>query len=865
MSIISGTISISGFEQIDEVLELEVLEKPGQHPRARFRAGITEGTDTTIFYTYDQERTVTITGTDVDLGNRVVLFTGYIEDLKIHHMGADYYEIEVDLLGTSCKLDQDKRNRSFQDVSMTHEGVMKKASSSTSGCSITWNGSPARPIGMPVIQYMETDWEFILRMASIYNKNVFANVSAEYPLLSIGMELSSSGVELKEHFYRVGVSKRFYELGGKRAGLIKKNFQYYQVTSRLKADMGQYVTFLGMQLVVCEKITRLSESEIRYTYRLSTQDYGSAKTIYNQSFIGRTILGNVIETKGETLKLDLELSDDDHDNSVAYPYNWTPETGNIMYCMPKAGTKVSLYFGDEEESSATVVNCVRTNGATCGKMGNPSNKHFTSEDGLAMDLNLDDMHFATAEDPKGNAFSRFFLLDDKSITFETVGTINVVANQSLNIDAKMIFMGAANGEVVFVGTLGSTKASFYLHYQFDALGRKTGLSASLTSSMPRINDDPLAAKPVPKEPETKKEEKNGWSLGLFGKMAAGFAAAVVATAAVCLIATGVGAGAGVVLGIAAAGIVSGAFAVGAMGVEEANAKKGDTKSLGQYVGNGFVQGLIGAASTAIGGPVSSTVGKFAIEMGATTISTVAGNAITGKELTDGLGLSLVISAVTFGVFDTNLTKRIPGLNRFSSAAESASEQADNAIGKVKDAWRTVRTQSNEVAASKAAKEEAKGLAEQAAREEAEKAAKEQAARSAERAAKQARNAIRNQGGRRAAKQEANAAVTAAKQARKAAVNEHTVARAASQSAQNALETATSNQIAKEAAKKATTRAFGRASVPAMIYPLSYNFVKSTVQNEMNEAAEDEENKKYLEGVMDYIEEQFSGLEIWTEE
>ena len=32
-----------------------------------------------------------------------------------------------------------------------------------------------------------------------------------------------------------------------------------------------------------------------------------------------------------------------------------------------------------------------------------------------------------------------------------------------------------------------------------------------------------------------------------------------------------------------------------------------------------------------------------------------------------------------------------------------------------------------------------------------------------------------------------------------------------------------------------------------------------------DAAEDEENKKYLEGVMDYIEEQFSGLEIWTEE
>lgn len=851
MSITSGGLSINGFEQIDEILELEINEKPSGHPKARFRAGIIEGADLKKLQSYDQDFVVRIKGKDNKTGEVLVLFAGYIEDLQIHDMGANYYELEVNLIGTSCKLDQDKRNRSFQDVSLTHEDVVKKAGSSTKGTSITWNAEAAQGIKMPVIQYVETDWEFILRMASIYNSSVFENTKADYPVLSVGMELSDSGVEFDNRFYKVGVSKRFYELGGKKAGLIKKNFQYYQITSRKHAAIGEYVTFQGRKFAVCEKKTRLAESEIMYTYRISTPDYGKAKTIYNGTFIGHTILGKVLETKGETLKLDLELSDDEHNDSVAYPYNWTPETGNIMYCMPKVGTKVSLYFSDEEESSGTVVNCIRTNGGTSAKMDNPSNKHFTSEDGLMMDLNLDDMNFATSEDKEGNAFSRFFLDDASSITFETKGSIKIGAKESIEVNGKYIFIGAANGEMTLVGSVKSSQASFYFHYQFDALGEISSMTGTDFDTYPVIMDEPLAGT-LPKP----KKKSSGW--GLFGKVMAGLAAAAVATAAVCLIATGVGAGAGVVLGIAAAGMVSGAFAVGSMAVEEA--KTGESKSLMQYVGNGFAQGLFGAASAAIGGGIGSISGKLFLEMGTTVVSTATDNLIQGKEWDDNMLFSLGISALTFGLFDTGFLKNIPIFKRIpglADAAESAGEQMDN-LG------REAAQATSEAAAARSAKEAASEAAENATREEAEKAAREEAARRAERIAEQTRNRVRNnRSSSRTARNAAQDALTDAKMARRAAVAEHVAATATKDSAERAAREATEAAATKAAVAEAANKAAKKAAVNKFNKELEYNLAKSSA-NKVEEKV-DEKAAPYYKPIIQYIQNEISKEVAFPEE
>lgn len=105
-----------------------------------------------------------------------------------------------------------------------------------------------------------------------------------------------------------------------------------------------------------------------------------------------TLLGEVLETSRETLKLKLDI-DEGWNPGGPYPYTWRPETGNFMYCMPQVGTRVSLYCPNYDEKTAIAVNCVRTNGGDCGRMSDPANRSFVTEHGKEMNLYPKKMSF----------------------------------------------------------------------------------------------------------------------------------------------------------------------------------------------------------------------------------------------------------------------------------------------------------------------------------------------------------------------------------------------------------------------------------------------------------------------------------------
>lgn len=44
-------------------------------------------------------------------------------------------------------------------------------------------------------------------------------------------------------------------------------------------------------------------------------------------------------------------------------------SGNIMYCMPKVGTRASLFLQDGDGGHAVVLNSPRENGDSCAAMG----------------------------------------------------------------------------------------------------------------------------------------------------------------------------------------------------------------------------------------------------------------------------------------------------------------------------------------------------------------------------------------------------------------------------------------------------------------------------------------------------------------
>ncbi|OAB35032.1 hypothetical protein [Paenibacillus glacialis] len=91
--------------------------------------------------------------------------------MKNTHVNGVYY-VEIESLSGSIQLDTQKRKRSFQDISMTYDTLLKNILKEHPGADISCNIGEGLPIGEPIIQYEETDWELINRLASHFQQFV---------------------------------------------------------------------------------------------------------------------------------------------------------------------------------------------------------------------------------------------------------------------------------------------------------------------------------------------------------------------------------------------------------------------------------------------------------------------------------------------------------------------------------------------------------------------------------------------------------------------------------------------------------------------------------------------------------------------
>ena len=100
-----------------------------------------------------------------------LLFAGIIEKLLCHKEGR-LLTVLICGISETAKLDREKKKQSFQKAEMTYRQVVQKVTQNTQAAGIVWNIRDDKSIGTPLIQYEETDWEFIRRAASATGNGV---------------------------------------------------------------------------------------------------------------------------------------------------------------------------------------------------------------------------------------------------------------------------------------------------------------------------------------------------------------------------------------------------------------------------------------------------------------------------------------------------------------------------------------------------------------------------------------------------------------------------------------------------------------------------------------------------------------------
>ena len=536
------------------------------------------------------------------------IYCGLIEMVSLFRQDdIDYFEISV--VSGSKLMDKIKKKRSFQDVQMTYEELVTQiVNEYPDGATICTVGQTQK-IGIPLVQYDETDWEFLKRLASHFDGVIVPETTECLPRLWFGFPEKTAEAEFDTDSYTWGQTEDFYTMGGSLSKYQPVEFQYIDVDIYTNYHLGNYTNFQNSVYLLYEKHATIKKGELVFTYRFGASGLGLQPTYYNEKISGMSLQGTVVQTQTAVVNVKLDIDDG---AGGTYPYPWRPETGNMMYCMPIVGTKVSLYFPNFNEQKAMVTNSYRTNGSECEQMTDTTKREFVTEHNKAMNVFPTAMSFV-------NSTSSIMIDDTAGIILYAQHSISLRGSE-INIIAPLINVIATVGEInlVKLARYDAVASSVMICNQFDILADSvTKLIGRDFGSYSAFSDTPASG-------------KFEWGK-LFGNVLAGLAvvalvAAVVVTGGAALVA--VGAIAATTASAAVTGaVVGGILAVGmTAGFDMLSGEVSDMK---EYMFSGLSGSITGAIS---GGISVLKLGKFAkigLEVGEGVI-TGAGESIASQ-------------------------------------------------------------------------------------------------------------------------------------------------------------------------------------------------------------------------------------------
>ena len=388
-----------------------------------------------------------------------------------------YRIADVQAVSGTILLDQKKCNRVFQKKAQTYMGIANTITADTEHSACILPGSDMQT-GGTLIQYQETDWNFLKRMASQLGLPLVPDISYYYPRFYLGLpegEKKELGEILSCDMCFDG---RYYAVSGKCL-VDREDFICYDVVTRTSLSLGDRVTYEGRELLVSRKKTELAGGEVIFTYRLAGNSYTWVPWEDNPDYTGMSFVGSIVGTQGEQVEVAFDI---DKSAAGGNSYGFAPATGNLMYCMPQKGTKTSLYIGNGDEAQGIATGCIRTNGSTCEGTGSPEKKSFRSEHGKGMDLYPQRMGL------DGGETGKITFEDETGTTIESNGGLVLMAKEGIRLESMTGIAMQGMSDIMALYAEGAS--SLCVNGSVDMLGRRTSLAGTVYQGYDPFEDVP---------------------------------------------------------------------------------------------------------------------------------------------------------------------------------------------------------------------------------------------------------------------------------------------------------------------------------------------------------------------------------------
>ncbi|MED0679993.1 contractile injection system protein, VgrG/Pvc8 family [Aneurinibacillus thermoaerophilus] len=441
-----NNLQVSPYELV-HLQEFKMTKKINDHVRVYLTGIIPETLKDSYVEMTEAQTKIKINQIDEKAGS-TPLFSGVALNIEIKAV-RDIYYIEIEAVSHSYNLDIKRKSRSFQNKDMPYSSLLKKVVSDYPGADVIDFASHGATLKKFTMQYQETDWQFLKRMASRFHTGLVPAPVFDQVKFYFGVPEGAAKGKLEDFHYSVRKKIADFRISSENyiPGINENDFIYYEVETDKVLNIGDSVSFRGKTLVVSEAYTQMKNGLLKHRYILCSKKGMSQNTIYQQDIAGMSIQGKVIQVEKDNVKLHLKI---DKEQSVAEAYwfhyspTYTAEGNSGWYCMPEVNDYVQLYFPSHKEEEGIAVSAVRkdTEITEKNKIGNPDIKYFRTAAGKEVMLSPEEI-VISAKDNKV-----FIKLNEKGgIEIYSTKNIKIISQEDITINSENKVILSAKDEI----------------------------------------------------------------------------------------------------------------------------------------------------------------------------------------------------------------------------------------------------------------------------------------------------------------------------------------------------------------------------------------------------------------------------------
>ena len=366
------------------------------------------------------------------------LFAGVITNVRVFNKESNQ-SVEITALSNTSTLDTIKESRSYQNIQTTYQTLMDEVAA-RSGAVMTYGLKKSEftsSLGEISIQYKETDWEYLKRLASHKNQGLFGDMTMESPVFSVGADGETCDqLEMQTYEYHKDIRNYEMDHANYMEDVMEEDYLVYQVETYQILKLGTIVNFDGKKLYIREARYDMKNATIIATYLLCTENGLKQRRIKNEKIQGLSINGTAEGVERDKVKVQLEI-DKEKNAQYLFPYSTMSASpdGSGWYCMPKKGDLLRVYFPDDEEANCFAISSVSSytpeEGNTSDRMSDPNVRYLRTPDNKEVKLSPEGITIS-ADDGKA-----LIKMDNAgNITISGAAGINITATNDVNISAS---------------------------------------------------------------------------------------------------------------------------------------------------------------------------------------------------------------------------------------------------------------------------------------------------------------------------------------------------------------------------------------------------------------------------------------------